>query len=1162
MDAPIVVLQTNNGDVAMEMLSTEAPGTVDNFLTYVQHEDYNNAIFHRLDPGYVLQGGGYNVDQELLEGSTPGLVHTHDPILNEPGVSNVRGTVAMAKGDDPDSATNQFFFNLEDNSEHLDNLNGGFTVFATVADMTAVDLMESHEVYDFDTNPEHPNPFGELPLSGTAPNLTFLMIQSTSGDGEIRGTVFADLNRDGVQDVGELGIAGATVFVDANDDGQLDGGELSLTTDSQGEYTFTVPGGTDVNPLNYVVRHVLPAETEATIGDGRATADVKIGRYTENVNFGEVDLPSVEVTASDPIATEAGLESGSFTITVTGAADPVEVFYTLSGTATEGSDYVSLATGSLTVDGSGTVLVMPIDDNQYNEGAESVVLTLSAAAESYLLGSATAATVEITDNDVAALVADTITLYETAVDTTLDVLSNDTLPVASTIGSITTPDQAGTAFMSFGGQSITYNPAGGYRGEENFSYAVTLPDGSVLTASVTVTIDADLPSAIADLFAVDGDSTGNTFTVLANDFLDSGTEGLLSIFSVGIPSQGGTVTIAEDDLSLEYTPAANFSGEETFFYTIEGPVGDQATAQVTVTVASTADSPNLVDDLFSLAEDSPQTSFAVLDNDSLPAGETGSLVISAVGTPSAGGAVSISGDALLYTPAADFSGTETISYTAQAPLGGTATATVTVTVTPTADAPALTDDAFSLAEDSPQTSFAVLDNDSLPAGETGSLVISAVGTPSAGGTVSNTGSALLYTPAADFSGTETISYTVTAPHGGTATATATITVTPEPDAPILADDTFVFAEDSGQSTLSVLDNDALPAGESGTLVISAVGSPSAGGTVSNTGTALLYTPAADFNGTETISYTAQTPLGGTATATATITVTPEPDAPILADDTFVFAEDSGQSTLSVLDNDALPVGESGTLVISAVGSPSAGGTVSNTGTALLYTPAADFSGTETISYTVTAPDGGTATATATITVTPEPDAPILADDTFVFAEDSGQSTLSVLDNDALPAGESGTLVISAVGSPSAGGTVSNTGTALLYTPAADFNGTETISYTAQTPLGGTATATATITVTPEPDAPILADDTFVFAEDSGQSTLSVLDNDALPAGESGTLVISAVGSPSAGGTVSNTGTALLYTPAADFNGTETISYTAQNTARWHRDSDCDDYRDA
>ena len=450
------------------------------------------------------------------------------------------------------------------------------------------------------------------------------MIESVSGDGEIRGTLFEDTDRDGVQDaVLDSAIAGGTLFVDANDDGILDAGELTTTTAADGSYTFTVAGR-----QTHIVRQVVPTGTEATIGGGRLEVDVEIGRFVAENHFGQVDLPTVEVITSDAVATEAGLESGSFTITVTGAADPVEVFYTLSGTATEGSDYVSLATGSLTVDGSGTVLVMPIDDNQYNEGAESVVLTLSAAAESYLLGNSTVATLEITDNDVATVAADSVTLYETAVDTALDVLSNDTLPSGVAIASATTPDQAGTALVATGGQSITYNPPGGYRGEETFSYTVTLPDASQLTASVSVNIVADLPSATADLFAADEDSVANSLAVLANDFLASGTTDLLSIFSTTTPSAGGTVAIAGDGLSLLYTPAANFSGDETFSYTIEGPVGDTATAEVTVTVAWAADPPEVADDTFTLAEDSGESTLAVLSNDALPAGESGTLVIS------------------------------------------------------------------------------------------------------------------------------------------------------------------------------------------------------------------------------------------------------------------------------------------------------------------------------------------------------------------------------------------------------------------------------------------------------------------------------------------------------------------------------------------------------
>ena len=799
MTSPGVVLHTNQGDIGIGLYAADTPITVDNFLNYVNDGDYDNVFFHRSVPGFIVQTGGFSTNQAALNGSVPAPIDTDSPIVNEPGISNLRATVAMAKlGGNPDSATSQFFINLYDNSDTLDDQNGGFTVFGDVADMTVPDAIEAFTVYDFGS------PFDEVPLSGIEPNLELVVIESVSGDGEIRGTLFEDADRDGVLYPGESVIAGGTLFVDANDDGILDAGELTTTTAADGSYTFTVAGR-----QTHVIRQVVPAGTGATVGDGRLAVDVEIGRFVAESNFGQVDLPTVEVIVSDAIAGEAGLESGSFTITVTGAADPVEVFYTLSGTATEGSDYVSLATGSLTVDGSGTVLVMPIDDSQYNEGTESVVLTLSAAVDFYLLGAATVATVEITDDDVASVVTDSTTLYETAVDTTLDVLTNDTLPGGVVITSITTPDQAGTALIAGGGQSIEYNPPGGYRGEETFSYTVTLPDASQLTASVSVNIVADLPSATADLFVADEDSADNTLAVLDNDFLTSGATDLLSILSITTPSAGGTVTIAGDGLSLLYTPASNYSGSETFSYTIEGPVGDTATAEVTVTVASLADPPLLADDAYTLAEDSGESTLAVLDNDSMPAGETGSLVISAVGTPSAGGTVSNTGAALLYTPAADFSGTETIAYTVQTPLGGTAVATATITVTAEPDAPLLANDTYSLAEDSGESSLAVLDNDALPAGESGSLVISAVGTPSAGGTVSNTGAALLYTPAADFSGSETIAYTVTAPDGGTATATATITVTAEPDAPLLADDAYSrCSEDSGESSLTVLDNDS------------------------------------------------------------------------------------------------------------------------------------------------------------------------------------------------------------------------------------------------------------------------------------------------------------------------------------------------------------------
>ena len=132
-----VRLRTSLGDVVIALVK-DAPATTDNFLRYVRDGFYDGTIFHRVLPGFVVQGGGF----------LPGLVRqtgVRDPVVNEfsPDRSNLRGTLAMAKvGGNPDSATSQFFFNLADNSSNLDNQNGGFTVFArVVAGIDVVDAM-------------------------------------------------------------------------------------------------------------------------------------------------------------------------------------------------------------------------------------------------------------------------------------------------------------------------------------------------------------------------------------------------------------------------------------------------------------------------------------------------------------------------------------------------------------------------------------------------------------------------------------------------------------------------------------------------------------------------------------------------------------------------------------------------------------------------------------------------------------------------------------------------------------------------------------------------------------------------------------------------------------------------------------------------------------
>jgi peptidyl-prolyl cis-trans isomerase A (cyclophilin A) len=162
--ATSVIMQTPFGEVEIELFDEEAPQTVANFLKYVNDGAYANSFIHRSDPGFVEQGGGFS----FIDGA-PVAIPTNPPVINEPGISNLRGTIAMAKrSGDPNSATSQWFFNLADNSANLDNTNGGFTVFGQVTGngMDVIDQIAALQVWNAGA------PLGELPLidySGTGP---------------------------------------------------------------------------------------------------------------------------------------------------------------------------------------------------------------------------------------------------------------------------------------------------------------------------------------------------------------------------------------------------------------------------------------------------------------------------------------------------------------------------------------------------------------------------------------------------------------------------------------------------------------------------------------------------------------------------------------------------------------------------------------------------------------------------------------------------------------------------------------------------------------------------------------------------------------------------------------------------------------------------------
>lgn len=123
-----VLMETSKGDMEITLDADKAPKTVENFLRYVDEGYYDGTIFHRVIPGFMIQGGGYTADMTKKQ--------THDPVENEAknGLKNRRGTIAMARTSDPHSATAQFFINHKDNP-NLDypSFDGwGYAVFGRV----------------------------------------------------------------------------------------------------------------------------------------------------------------------------------------------------------------------------------------------------------------------------------------------------------------------------------------------------------------------------------------------------------------------------------------------------------------------------------------------------------------------------------------------------------------------------------------------------------------------------------------------------------------------------------------------------------------------------------------------------------------------------------------------------------------------------------------------------------------------------------------------------------------------------------------------------------------------------------------------------------------------------------------------------------------------
>ena len=353
-------------------------------------------------------------------------------------------------------------------------------------------------------------------------------------------------------------------------------------------------------------------------------------------------------------------------------------------------------------------------------------------------------------------------------------------------------------------------------------------------------------------------------------------------------------------------------------------------------------------------------------------------------------------------------------------------------------------------------------------------------------------------------------------------------------------DLLTVDEDSDVTNKNVVENDTDL--EEDTLFLTEVTSDRDGTVVAKSDTVSLdYTPAADFNGTETITYTIS---DGTDTTTGTLTVTVNSikDAPVAVADTFSVDEDAALTSIDVVGNDIDVDGD--TLILASVTSAGSGTvSVNADGVSVDYTPAANYNGTEIISYVVS-DRSFTATGTLTVTVNALDDTAIAVADNLTVLEDAVLTSKNVIENDLH--GDDITLTLTDVVYTGDGIAAVNSDNASVdYTPAENYNGIETITYTVSDGTNS-ATGTLTVTVTSVNDLPVVLPDTLEVAEDAATTSNDVIANDTDPV-EDDTLTLTAVTTDENGTVAINTDNVSIdYTPAADFNGTETITYTVSD----------------
>jgi len=620
------------------------------------------------------------------------------------------------------------------------------------------------------------------------------------------------------------------------------------------------------------------------------------------------------------------------------------------------------------------------------------------------------------------------------------------------------------------------------------------------------------PPVVQDIAASMDEDTQLTVTLNGSD-----PEGESITYAIiDNPSNGNLVF---SNTQATYTPNVHFNGTDTFTYKANDGTSDSNIGTVTITVNAIDDDPNTNDVSATTDEDTAVDVSLTADEYD---GQNYSFGI--IANPS-NGTVSVSGTTATYTPNQDWNGTDTFTFEATDDrTARTNVATATITVNAVNDAPASEDEGVNTDEDTPvRTGFSSSDV------EGDALTYIIVDQPSNGTvTIDNTNNEPgLYTPNADWNGTDTFTYKANDGIDDGNVATVTVTVNAINDSPI--------AEDGNVSTnenkMMQLVFELVATDVDGDNLTYAIVSNVSNGTTSIDGNQVTYTPNQDWHGSDGLTYKANDGTVDSNTATVVIGVTPVNDAPSVDNMSVETQEDTAVSfkfSYTEVDND--------NLTFSIIANP-LNGTITIDDAIASYTPNANWNGTDTFSYKANDGTVDSNTATVTITVDSVNDFPVVNDIVTSTDEDVAIAGITLSGTDA----DGDALTYSIVTGASNASVAFTTSSVISYTPNANWNGTDTFTYKANDGTNNSNTATITVTVNSVNDSPITSN-VFYSIDEDNTASIDLIVNDSDP-NDSFTFTI---GTPNNGSITSPSGATVTYVPTSNWNGTDIFTYGAND----------------